>query len=375
MRVCLIYDCVFPWTIGGAERWYRALGERLAARGHEVTYLTLRQWDRGDEPAISGIKVIVVGPRMELYVDGRRRITPPLRFGLGVLAHLARNGGRYDHVHLASFPFFSLLAAGLVRPFRRYSLGVDWHEVWSFQYWREYLGAGGVIGWLVQQLCIAVPQRAFAFSRLHLARLAALGREGTLLPGEYAGGDRPQRSLTLPPTVVYAGRLIPEKRVDLLVEAFALVRARRPDLRLRILGQGPEHDRVAAAIAAHHLAGSVTLGGFLAQEQLDSAMGEALAVVQPSQREGYGMVVVEASARGVPAIVTKGPDNAAIELVDAGENGLVVAPTAAALAEAILTIADNNLGWRQSTAAWYARNRERLSVDYSLDLVIAAIGA
>ena len=37
MRVCLVYDCLFPWTYGGAERWYRNLAERLAAEGHEVT--------------------------------------------------------------------------------------------------------------------------------------------------------------------------------------------------------------------------------------------------------------------------------------------------------------------------------------------------
>ena len=44
MRVCVAYDCLFPWTVGGAERWYRNLAERLAQDGHEVTYITRRQW-------------------------------------------------------------------------------------------------------------------------------------------------------------------------------------------------------------------------------------------------------------------------------------------------------------------------------------------
>jgi hypothetical protein len=64
VRVCLIYDCLFPHTVGGAERWYRNLAERLAAAGHEVTYLTLRQWEPGSEPDIPGVTVIAVGPRM-----------------------------------------------------------------------------------------------------------------------------------------------------------------------------------------------------------------------------------------------------------------------------------------------------------------------
>ena len=50
MKICLVYDCLFPHTVGGAERWYAELAKRLAAEGHEVTYLTLRQWDRGADP-------------------------------------------------------------------------------------------------------------------------------------------------------------------------------------------------------------------------------------------------------------------------------------------------------------------------------------
>jgi glycosyltransferase involved in cell wall biosynthesis len=159
MRICLIYDCLFPYTVGGAERWYRNLGERLAAEGHEVTYLTLRQWEPGEQAEVPGVRVVTVGPRMGLYTEsGRRRIAPPLVFGAGVLWHLARRGGRYDVVHTASFPYFSLLAAALVRPLRRFRLVVDWHELWSRDYWREYLGAaGGWVGNAVQGLCLRVP--------------------------------------------------------------------------------------------------------------------------------------------------------------------------------------------------------------------------
>src|SRR5829696_3060055 len=190
MRICLVYDCLFPYTVGGAERWYRNLAERLAADGHDVTYLTLRQWERGSAPDLPGVDVRAVGPRMALYDEGRRRIVPPLVFGAGVLAHLLRRGRGYDVVHTASFPYFSLLAAGLLRPVLRFRLVVDWHEVWSRAYWREYLGrVGGAVGYGVQLLCVRVPQRAFCFSRLHAARLIDEGLRGepVVLEGEYAG--------------------------------------------------------------------------------------------------------------------------------------------------------------------------------------------
>src|SRR5262245_30361757 len=98
VRVCIVYDCLYPFTIGGAERWYRNLAERLASSGHEVTFLTRRQWGRAERPEVPGVRVIAVSPRMELYAGGRRRILPPLAFGLGVLKHLLRHGRRYDIV-------------------------------------------------------------------------------------------------------------------------------------------------------------------------------------------------------------------------------------------------------------------------------------
>src|SRR5215210_4643197 len=195
MRICIVYDCLFPWTYGGAERWYRNLAERLAAEGHAVTYLTRLQWDPADPPRIAGVEVLAVSPRDDLYgADGNRRIVPPLRFGRGVLAHLWRHGAAYDIVHTASFPYFSLLAAGLTRVRHRFGLVVDWHEVWTRDYWASYLGrAAGAIGYGVQLACVRIPQRAFCFSRLHRDRLRAEGlrSEPELLEGEYAGDLTP----------------------------------------------------------------------------------------------------------------------------------------------------------------------------------------
>src|SRR5205823_972777 len=122
--------------IGGAERWYRNVAEQLAREGHEVTYLTLRQWDRGAQLDLqNGVRVISAGPRIDLYTPGgRRRIIPPLLFGAGVFLHLLRRGRRYDVVDTCAFPYFSLLAAALLRPLQRFELVVDWFEVWSRRY-------------------------------------------------------------------------------------------------------------------------------------------------------------------------------------------------------------------------------------------------
>jgi glycosyltransferase involved in cell wall biosynthesis len=378
MRVCLVYDCLFPYTVGGAERWYANLAERLDRAGHEVTYLTLRQWPRSQRPRLGERgrgRVVSVGPRMALYARGRRRILPPLVFGAGVLAHLLRHGRRYDVVHTDSVPYFSLLAAAALRPLGRYRLVVDWPEVWSRSYWRDYLGpVGGAIGYLVQLLCARVPQRAFCFSRLHAARLREEGLRGDVrvLAAGYAGPLTRPAVTQAESLVVFAGRMIPEKRAPLGVAAVALAGARIAGLRGVFFGDGPEREAVLAEVARHRAAGSITAPGFVDAEEVDGALARALCMLLPSRREGYGMVVIEAAARGTPSIVVAGEDNAASELIEEGVNGFVVAQASPdAIAAAIIRASEAGVSLRQSTADWFAANAARLSIDSSLEAVLA----
>jgi glycosyltransferase involved in cell wall biosynthesis len=374
LRVCIVYDCLYPYTIGGAERWYRSLAERLAATGADVTYLTLRQWEQDAEPSVPGVRVVAVGPRLGLYTEsGRRRVLPPLRFGLGVLVHLVRHGRRYDVVHTASFPYFSLLAAGLARSRGGFRILVDWHEVWTRAYWDEYLGRlGGRVGWWVQQLCLRVPQRAFCFSRLHERRLRELGLRGelTVLEGQYTEQAAVESPATALPVAVYAGRFIPEKQVLAVVPALALARDEIPELRGELYGDGPDREKALRAIAAARLDGAVSAPGFVDADVLERAVSSALCLLLPSRREGYGRVVVEAAARGVPTVVVVGSDNAATELVEDGVNG-AVAPSAtpSELAAAIIRVHAAGDELRRSTLDWFRRNEERLSLDRSLDVV------
>jgi glycosyltransferase involved in cell wall biosynthesis len=255
---------------------------------------------------------------------------------------------------------------------------VDWFEVWSRSYWREYLGrAGGDAGWLVQRLCVRVPQHAFCFSRLYAARLREEGLRGevTMLAGAYAGAleSRPVRPPD--PLVVFAGRHIPEKQVPAIAPALARARLRLPELGAAILGDGPDRSEVQRAVAALGLEAAVEVPGFVATETVNDYLARALCLVLPSRREGYGLVVIEAAAAGTPSVVVAGPDNAAVELVSEGENGFI-APSASPedLAAAILRVHEAGPALRASTAAWFARNAKRLSLAASLEIALTAYG-
>lgn len=371
LRICLVYDCLYPWTVGGAEHWYRQLAEGLAAAGHEVTYLTRRQWGEADAPRLPGIDVVAVSKREPLYTaDGRRRIAEAVRFGGGVLRHLRRNRGRYDVVQTASFPYFSLLAARAAQRHDDFRLVVDWHEVWTLGYWQEYLGPLlGRVGHRIQRRCIRMPQQANCYAHLHIERLRAEGLQGpiNLIKGMYTGDMEPKPVRDADPLVIFAGRHIPEKRVPALIPALVEARKRLPNLEAIIFGDGPELAEVRRQIAAHHAASWVQTPGFVESAELESAMSRATCVVLPSRREGYGMIVIEAAAYGTPSVVVADPDSAATERIEEGVNGYL-APSVKPgdLADAIVRVAEDGRPLRDRTSRWFSEHARELSVACSM---------
>ena len=142
------------------------------------------------------------------------------------------------------------------------------------------------------------------------------------------------------PRFVYAGRLDPEKGVDLLLGAFAKALAARPDARLRILGDGAR--RVALERLAKDLgiSGAVRFVGRASFDEMEVVLGHAWALVAPSLwAEPLGLTAIEAITRGVPAITSASGGFA--ETVEEGVSGyLVPNGNEAALAERLISVID-----------------------------------
>jgi glycosyltransferase involved in cell wall biosynthesis len=372
LRICIVYDHLFPQTVGGTERWLRDLAVRLAALDHDVTYLTMRHWSADDPPQLRGVRILGLTEPGRVYTGQRRTFGPPLRFGIAVGRHLVRHGREYDIVHTAAFPYFPLLAAAAVRRRGSYRIFVDWHEVWTWRYWRHYAGLiRGTVGWLIQAVCMQVPQSAFSMSRLHAQRYAGTA---TILPGLYTGPDEPLPSEQVDGSlVVYAGRFVREKRVDALVRGFAIAREQRSDLQLELYGDGPLRPAVERLIEELGMSDNVRTAGHRSEDEVGTAIARAACVATASEREGYGLLVVEAAARGTPSVVVAGPENAATELVHEGMSGAIAADASPQeLANAVLRVLEAGPSLRISTANWFAENAHSLTLDGSLELVLSS---
>ncbi len=139
------------------------------------------------------------------------------------------------------------------------------------------------------------------------------------------------------PTVLCVARQYPRKHVADLVAAAAQLRRHLPSLQLRIVGDGPEHARIAQLVAAHDLGATVTLLRNLPFAALAREYAHADVFCLPSWQEGFGIVFVEAMAAGLPVVST---NLAAMpELIGHGTTGILVAPgDPAALAGALAVL-------------------------------------
>lgn len=135
--------------------------------------------------------------------------------------------------------------------------------------------------------------------------------------------------------LTYVGRLVETKGLCELLEAFAVVRAVRPDAHLALVGDGVMRGRLEAMVAAAGLAGRVHMPGGMDHAGVAEWICASDLLTLPSWSEGYPNVLVEALACGCPVVATD--VGGASEIVDAS-SGILVPPRApAALADALET--------------------------------------
>lgn len=143
-----------------------------------------------------------------------------------------------------------------------------------------------------------------------------------------------------PPTVLSVARMYPRKRLEDLLGAAAQLAARIPDVRVRIVGDGPESARLRALARGLGLTTVVTFLGEVTRSQLAVEYVRADCFCLPTVQEGFGLVFAEAMAAGLPIVACRAA--AVPEIVDDGRTGLLVSPKAPdELAKAMETILTN----------------------------------
>lgn len=318
MRIAFVYDCIYPYSKGGVEKRLFDMSERLQTK-HEVHLFGMKYWDGSSIKTESGIYYHGVCKAGKLYTDsGKRSISLAIRFSVCLFFALIRESEPFDIVDCQNIPYFPAFTCKLYCLLRRKPLIITWYEVWQ-NYWYEYLGWMGFFGKLIEKAATYLTDYNLAISSKTLNDYRQISRRPiTIMP---LGIEFHQIQEISPSEcqfdILYAGRLIKDKNVDAIIRSISDVNI--PDIKCGIIGDGPERDTLELMVKELGLEDRISFLGFV--EDAYSYMKSSKIFVFPSKREGFGLVVIEANACGLPVIVLKHPNNAATALIDG--NGFV----------------------------------------------------
>jgi glycosyltransferase involved in cell wall biosynthesis len=307
---------------GGAEQYMHRIARRWVAAGVRVTWFCARPEGLAAREVIDGIEIERCGGELSLYGH--------------VAARLARRGREFDAIVDCQngIPFF---APAFVRDVP--VIGVV-HHVHQDQFATRFSAPVAAVGRFLEGRVarrVHGTRRIAAVSpstRLELRRRLGFSGPIAIVPNGAAAPVTPTTPRDVDPTIALVTRLVPHKRVDVLLRAVAEVARRVPRLRVDVVGDGPEREALTALVAELGLERTVTLHGYQPDAVRDEILGRAWLTTSTSDAEGWGCSVIEAAGHGLPTVAL---DAAGIRdsVVD-GVTGRLVA-SAAELPDALVT--------------------------------------
>lgn len=352
MRIAYIYDVIYPYVKGGVEKRIWELGTRLTQRGHEVHLFGMKYWDGPDILLKDGVHLHGVCQPQELYTHGRRSITEAAFFAWKLLPDIVRD--KFDVIDCQNSPYFPSFSGKLHSVLKKSRLVITWHEVWG-DYWSEYLGKLGIFGKGIERIVAHLADRDIAVSEITKDGLRMIGvkKEIEVIPNGIDFGKIAQiKKAEIESDVIFAGRFIREKNVDILIKAINLVKKEAPDIKCVLIGDGPERHRLEKLAYDMKAGASVSFMGFLEDhDDVIAHMKASKVFVLPSTREGFGIVVLEANACGLPVITVNHERNASKDLISEGDNGFLCQLSEKDVAQKIQVALVNNQSLEERCSA------------------------
>ena len=217
-------------------------------------------------------------------------------------------------------------------------LVITWHEYLGRQ-WFEYLPAPlSAVALGVERLAPLLARENVAVSEFTGNRLRAGANVqpriiSNGIPLEAIGTSFPFPDTT---DILFVGRFVKHKGLDLLLEAIELLAAEIPSLKVTLIGEGPELPSIRRRAATVPTNVSMAFIPHVDNDaELYARMKSSKTLVLPSTHEGYALVVAEAQACGSVPVVVRAPHSAAPELVEDRRTGLIAEASPAALGRAI----------------------------------------
>jgi len=327
VKIAFVYDRVYPYNIGGGEKRVWELAKTLAASGHETTILTCQMWEGASTLFRQGVSLVGVSRKSTTTSESvKRSVGDIIRFSQGLGEHLLKNS--YDIVECANFPYLSCLVARFAQIFNRFILVVCWFEVRGWSGWWKHRGVLGLLAATTEKLTSLVVDNHSAISELTRRRMGGILNLNPHTINVVACGADIKfisrfASKTKKIQLVTAGRLVTHKHVEQAIHTLCELHRSEPELRLLIIGRGPEENRLKRLVQSLNLQDCITFTHGLSEEELYQTYAESKIFLFPSEMEGFGIVAIEAMAAGTPVIVQQSAQSAACDLITDNQDGLL----------------------------------------------------
>ncbi len=314
--VALACDIVFPYSRGGREIRNEQLLPWVAKHANIHVY-TMHWWNGPSTYRKDGVVYHAITAMIPLYKKGCRSPRQAVMFGLDILRLLV---ARFDVLEADHIPYIQVFVLRLVATVKRKPFIVTWHEVWSRGYWLEYLGRKGMIAWFLESLAVHMPDHIVAASPQtadRLRQLVGYTKPITVVPNgidiNLIQRTPPTRSAS---NLIAIGRPIEHKRIYMLLDVIALLKKTGIDATCTIIGDGPARPRLEHQARSLQISDKVEFNGRIVdQSELYSLLEGSKLFLSLSEREGFGIVVLEAIGSEVAVLTTSSPDNLSQELV------------------------------------------------------------
>ena len=361
----MLSDYFPPHVGGGVERVAAELCDGLVRRGHTVTVLALRTCPAPATETDGALTICRVPA-----VDLTRWLGVQFAASIQVLSATARlvRSFRPDLIHAHNLFFRTTEVATLLRMIFHIPLVTTLHL-------GKPEGVGRPFSALIQayestmgRFIVRRSDHAIAVSNAvagHARRMGGYSTPVTVIPNGVNTSvfyPKPDRH-DIGQTVLFVGRLVPNKGPDTLIRAAPAVLAQHPQAQFVLVGDGPL--RVPLQEHAHQLGIGHAVQFLGIRHDVPELMREATLFVRPSSLEGMPLTVLEAMASALPVVATSVAGTA--ELLRDGVDGyLIQVGDSAALANAILRLLDD----RSLAEEMGRRGRELVEASYTWDTVV-----
>jgi glycosyltransferase involved in cell wall biosynthesis len=321
-KVVIVSDALAPWHKGGKEERYEQLAKHFQSDNIEIIFATMKWW-QGKDPQ----GYVAICPRISMYnSDGGRSVWQSICFAIACFKVFKF---KPDLIECDQIPFLQIFTLWIVAKLRSIPMTVTWHEVWGIQYWQEYAPRIARFAAICEKLTMRLPDRIIANSEFTASRLLSFGvaTNRIVVIENKLDIDFLKKATTdlAGYQILFAGRLIAHKRVDILLKTVEILKHKHPNICLGIIGDGPESKTLKQIAFDLKIEDNVKfLGEISRHEDVIGIMKKSEIFVSASEREGYGQSVLEALYLELMVIVANNPNNAAANIVNSNQNGIVL---------------------------------------------------